>query len=215
MYDSIKDRVRFTDKPDAAHDGEAAESADEDDLVGQADRRLERGRNQSCGYFHRGCRDRRCGVTADTSVLTGTGDGAELAASAEETGEKQEVKVEPKPDPAELYRFPDIDFLQKDPNPATFAVTDEIKSTSVKLVETLANFGVKTKITNICCGPTVTRYELQPEIGVRVKSIQNLSDDIACILRRPVYVSKRPFPANRRSVSKSRIRRFRRCISEI
>ena len=42
------------------------------------------------------------GVTADTSVLTGTGDGAELAASAEETGEKQEVKGEPKPDTAEL-----------------------------------------------------------------------------------------------------------------
>lgn len=194
VYDSIKDRVRFTDKPDAAHDGEAAESADEDDLSDKPTEDSNVEEINLADIFTEDAVIAAAGVTADTSVLTGTGDGAELAASAEETGEKQEVKVEPKPDPAELYRFPDIDFLQKDPNPATFAVTDEIKSTSVKLVETLANFGVKTKITNICCGPTVTRYELQPEIGVRVKSIQNLSDDIALHLAAAGVRIEAPIP---------------------
>ena len=95
------------------------------------------------------------------------------------SAEIDNVPVEPTPTVEEIYHFPPINFLMQDPNPLTFAVTDELKQTSVKLVETLKNFGVKTKIMNICCGPTVTRYELQPEIGVRVRQIANLADDIA------------------------------------
>ena len=194
VYDSIKGRVHFTDKPEAAHGGEAQENAAEEGL---SDKPLTNANVEEINLadiFTEDAVIAAAGVTANTSVLTGASDGAEFAANAEDAGEKQEVKVEPKPDPAELYRFPDIDFLQKDPNPATFAVTDEIKSTSVKLVETLANFGVKTKITNICCGPTVTRYELQPEIGVRVKSIQNLSDDIALHLAAAGVRIEAPIP---------------------
>ena len=108
--------------------------------------------------------------------------------------EKEEVKVAPKPNFAELYKFPSLEFLQKDPNPATFAVTDELKNTAVKLVETLATFGVKTKISNICSGPTVTRYELQPEVGVRVKAIQNLADDIALHLAASGVRIEAPIP---------------------
>ena len=142
------------------------------------------------------------GVEANTSdVLTGSGAGVPTQAAGSQIdagslpeAEKENVKVQPKPSTAELYKFPDIEFLQKDPNPATFTVTDEIKNTSVKLVETLSNFGVKTKITNICCGPTVTRYELQPEIGVRVKSIQNLSDDIALHLAAAGVRIEAPIP---------------------
>ena len=194
VYDSIKDRVHFTDKPQAAHGGEAQENAAEEGLSDKplTDANVEE--INLADIFTEDAVIAAAGVTADTSVLTGASDGVGFAANAEDAGEKQEVKVEPKPDPAELYRFPDIDFLQKDPNPATFAVTDEIKSTSVKLVETLANFGVKTKITNICCGPTVTRYELQPEIGVRVKSIQNLSDDIALHLAAAGVRIEAPIP---------------------
>lgn len=93
--------------------------------------------------------------------------------------ESGKVSISPRPTLEELYNYPPVDLLKCDPNPTTFTVTDELKATAAKLVDTLANFGVRTKITNISCGPTVTRYELQPEVGVRVKSIQNLSDDIA------------------------------------
>ena len=93
--------------------------------------------------------------------------------------ESGKLTVSSRPTIEELYSYPPVDLLKEDPNPATFTVTDELKATAVKLVDTLSNFGVRTKITNISCGPTVTRYELQPEVGVRVKSIQNLSDDIA------------------------------------
>ena len=118
----------------------------------------------------------------------------EIAIEGEMDAEKEDLKAEPKPSFAELYKFPALDFLQKDPNPATFTVTEELKNTAVKLVETLANFGVRTKITNICCGPTVTRYELQPEVGVRVKSIQNLSDDIALHLAASGVRIEAPIP---------------------
>ena len=61
-------------------------------------------------------------------------------------------------------------------------------------METLKNFGVKTKIMNICCGPTVTRYELQPEIGVRVKAIASLADDIALHLAASGVRIEAPIP---------------------
>lgn len=53
-----------------------------------------------------------------------------------------------------------------------------LKETALKLQSTLESFGVHVTITNVSCGPSVTRYELQPEHGVKVKSITSLADDI-------------------------------------
>ena len=53
-----------------------------------------------------------------------------------------------------------------------------LRETAGKLQETLHNFGVNVSITNVSCGPTVTRYELQPEQGVKVSKIVGLTDDI-------------------------------------
>ncbi len=55
----------------------------------------------------------------------------------------------------------------------------EMQNNSRKLVETLKSFGVNARIVNICRGPSVTRYELQPAPGVKISKITNLSDDIA------------------------------------
>ena len=49
---------------------------------------------------------------------------------------------------------------------------------TIKLQQTLQNFGVGVTVTNISCGPTVTRYELHPEQGVKVSKIVALADDI-------------------------------------
>ena len=54
----------------------------------------------------------------------------------------------------------------------------ELRETARKLESTLQNFGVGVTVTNISCGPSVTRYELQPEQGVRVSKIVGLTDDI-------------------------------------
>lgn len=53
-----------------------------------------------------------------------------------------------------------------------------LRETAMKLQQTLQNFGVNVTITNVSCGPSVTRYELQPEMGVKVSKIVGLADDI-------------------------------------
>ncbi|HBA64294.1 MAG TPA: cell division protein FtsK [Lachnospiraceae bacterium] len=53
-----------------------------------------------------------------------------------------------------------------------------LRETALKLQQTLHSFGVNVTITNVSCGPSVTRYELQPEQGVKVSKIVGLADDI-------------------------------------
>lgn len=53
-----------------------------------------------------------------------------------------------------------------------------LRATAKKLEQTLQNFGVGVHVTNASCGPSVTRYELQPEQGVKVSRIVGLADDI-------------------------------------
>lgn len=75
------------------------------------------------------------------------------------------------------YMFPPLSRLQK----GTSAVGDstrELKETALRLQQTLNTFGVKVTITDISQGPSVTRYELQPEQGVKVSKIVGLADDI-------------------------------------
>ncbi len=100
------------------------------------------------------------------------GDDIDLEKSivSSEEEEKEEEKEE--------YRFPPISLLQAGV-PADAGSKTEQLNTANKLVETLASFGVKTTISGIAKGPAVTRYELQPQRGVRVRSIVNLTDDIA------------------------------------
>ena len=69
-----------------------------------------------------------------------------------------------------------------------------IKETAVKLQNTLESFGVHVTVTNVSCGPAVTRYELQPEQGVKVKSITSLADDIKLNLAASEVRIEAPIP---------------------
>lgn len=62
------------------------------------------------------------------------------------------------------------------------------------LEETLESFGVKGKVTQVSCGPTITRYELQPAPGVKVSKIVSLADDIALSLAAPQVRIEAPIP---------------------
>ena len=76
------------------------------------------------------------------------------------------------------YVFPPVSLLAR-PQKGTSGNSDsEVRETAVKLQNTLHNFGVNVTVTNVSCGPSVTRYELLPEQGVKVSRIVNLSDDI-------------------------------------
>lgn len=79
--------------------------------------------------------------------------------------------------PVRQYVFPPVDLLKPGQN-SNAASKKELQETARKLQQTLANFGVKVTMTEISQGPTVTRYEMQPELGVKVSKIVNLADDI-------------------------------------
>ena len=79
-----------------------------------------------------------------------------------------------------VYVNPPVDALKYPKKKIEKDVIEaEIQEKSQKLVETLDVYGVKTRITGIFRGPSVTRYELQPAAGVKVAKIMSLSDDIA------------------------------------
>jgi len=101
--------------------------------------------------------------------------GSTGASSAAAAIAPEPPKTEKKP-PAK-YMFPPLSRLQK----GTAAAGDsarELKETALRLQQTLNTFGVKVTITDISQGPSVTRYELQPEQGVKVSKIVGLADDI-------------------------------------
>ena len=74
------------------------------------------------------------------------------------------------------YKFPPISLLTPGSGANNRNGDRELKDTSDRLVQTLETFGVKVKITDVSRGPAVTRYELQPELGVKVSKIVGLSD---------------------------------------
>lgn len=78
------------------------------------------------------------------------------------------------------YTFPPFNLLAapKAKTGKTGAGDRDMKETAMKLQTTLESFGVHVTITNVSCGPAVTRYELQPEQGVKVSRITALADDI-------------------------------------
>lgn len=76
------------------------------------------------------------------------------------------------------YVFPPLSKLKKGENGGAKDTAKQLRETALHLQQTLQTFGVKVTITDISQGPAVTRYELQPEQGVKVSKIVNLADDI-------------------------------------
>ena len=76
------------------------------------------------------------------------------------------------------YQKPPLSLLSKIERKNNGDSVRELKETAMRLQETLQTFGVRVTITDISQGPAVTRYELQPEQGVKVSRILSLTDDI-------------------------------------
>lgn len=85
----------------------------------------------------------------------------------------EEVKQE------KIYHYPPIQLLKFSRNNNDKNAMEEMQNNAKKLIDTLNSFGVNASIINICRGPSVTRYELQPAPGVKISKITNLADDIA------------------------------------
>ncbi len=96
-------------------------------------------------------------------------------------------------DKAYIYKHPPIDLFEKRTS-SGMNDSQSIYDSGLKLVETLNSFGVQTTILDINPGPAVTRYELQPQAGVKISKITNLADDIALNLAAGSVRIEAPIP---------------------
>ena len=101
---------------------------------------------------------------------------------------------QPQPVVKKPYVFPPTSLLQKGSHGQNGFSDQEYKETAIKLQQTLKNFGVGVTVTNISCGPSVTRYELHPEQGVKVSKIVSLTDDIKLNLAAAEIRIEAPIP---------------------
>lgn len=92
------------------------------------------------------------------------------------------------------YIFPPVSLLKKGSKNASGDSNQHLQQTAQKLKDTLKNFGININITAINCGPSVTRYEFQPEMGVKVSKIVNLADDIKLNLAAADIRMEAPIP---------------------
>lgn len=92
------------------------------------------------------------------------------------------------------YTFPSLDLLSKPKNGSHTMNNEDLRATAAKLQETLDSFGVRVKMGDISLGPSVTRYELIPEQGVKVSRITGLSDDIKLSLAASDIRIEAPIP---------------------
>lgn len=115
------------------------------------------------------------------------------ALEAGEATVQQEIKAKEEA-PKKAYVFPPVSLLKRGSRIAGNHSEKEYKETAIKLQQTLRNFGVGVTVTNISCGPSVTRYELHPEQGVKVSKIVGLSDDIKLSLAAEDIRIEAPIP---------------------
>ncbi|OQA80056.1 MAG: DNA translocase SpoIIIE [bacterium ADurb.Bin243] len=99
-----------------------------------------------------------------------------------------------RPDSYDEYDYPDFNAILKPVEKIEGISEDELKYNAEKLVTTLKNFNVEVKIAHITCGPTVTRYELQPASGVKVSKVVGLADDLALALATSSLRMEAPIP---------------------
>ena len=155
------------------------------------------------------------GRAASTSGSSGTADGSHGVASAGEEKASRQPAKNPKSSRQEIesgivniqheistqeaavkreYQYPSVNLLKRGNGKSQGDSDAHLRKTAQKLQEILYNFGVNAKVTNVSCGPTVTRYELQPEMGVKVSKIVGLADDIKLNLAAPDIRIEAPIP---------------------
>jgi S-DNA-T family DNA segregation ATPase FtsK/SpoIIIE len=97
--------------------------------------------------------------------------------------------------PRTIYKMPPISLLNKAPSPSRSSGSLEEQRQNARLLEeVLANFGVEAEVVHIVKGPVVTRYELKPAPGVRVRRIKELESDIAMNLAAKTVKIEAPIP---------------------
>ena len=111
-------------------------------------------------------------VAAEQKQKVTAKEAAESAALVAEEIAQNEIIEKPE------YRFPPIDLL-KSSSGSTVDGTTEMRENTKRLNETLASFKIEARIINVTRGPSVTRYEVELDKGVRLNKLTTIADDIA------------------------------------
>ncbi len=123
------------------------------------------------------------GVPSGVADTTGKADFSGMPESVDRTGNGmmagsgRDMHPEAKKKPKEYY-LPDVNLLAGGSAKRRAGADIELRETANNLKNILENFGVKVTVNNYSKGPSVTRYELQPEVGTRLSKITSLADDI-------------------------------------
>jgi len=130
----------------------------------------------------------------DEASLEGNDSVIEPDASSEvKEGEMDAPIAPPKPAP-KPYKLPPFRLLSKPAGSGKAGDQADYMQTARKLEATLESFGVRARVLEVVRGPAVTRYEVQPDIGVKVSRIVNLTDDIALALAAKDIRMEAPIP---------------------
>lgn len=111
-----------------------------------------------------------------------------------QAAEEAAAAPEPAPTASASYQLPPLSLLDPVKQTDQSQECNQIKANSAKLVQTLASFGVKVSVQSAVIGPTVTRYEIRPAVGVKVSRIVNLADDLALALAAKDIRIEAPIP---------------------
>lgn len=135
-------------------------------------------------------------IIIDRSGLEVAVAGENTAAEPAASSAAQCLRLVASPVPAEKhsYQLPPLSLLSKPVRPKGGRTTRDIAEGVRKLEETLSSFGVKAKVVQVCRGPAITRYEIQPSAGIKVSRITGLADDIALSMAAPDVRIEAPIP---------------------
>jgi len=92
-------------------------------------------------------------------------------------------KIKPQENKIGDYQLPSLDLLDAPPSLEARQIKDDLAGSARVLEETLEDFGISVKVTDIERGPVITRYELEPAPGVKLNKIVTLNDDIALAMK--------------------------------
>ena len=167
----------------------------EDDFLSEAPEAIPVGREQKAPA-------ERTQRRPDSRVTTATemapkkpaaekGQAAGKPQAAAKAKDKQRPEAKPKP---EAYVFPPLDLLSRGKGKSAMVSRSELKKMGANLEMVLNQYGAYAKVIDMQAGPSVTRFELQPEMGVRVNKFTSLADDLKLYLAVPDIRIEAPIP---------------------
>ena len=132
-------------------------------------------------------------ISRQTPLLSAPSNKSAPASGEEENGHILTSVIE-ETNPQDDYKLPLLNLLTRVVKLRDYQHQKVIQERARALEKTFSSFGVKVKIKEIQAGPAVTRYEIQPETGVKVSRILSLSDDLALNMKAPHVRIEAPIP---------------------